>query len=79
MSSKSDPARGFSAVTTSDTVDLPANVRAIYVGVSGDVSAVPLGGGTAVVFKAAPVGVLPIEVSRINATDTTATDIVALF
>jgi hypothetical protein len=66
------------AVTTSDTVDFTqGRCSAIYVGVSGDVVAVV--GGTAITFKAAPVGILPVVATRINATSTTATNMVALY
>lgn len=65
------------AVTTSDSVDLGHVTRAIYVGVAGDVTAVV--NGTAVLFKAMPVGTHRIRASRINATATTATNIVALW
>lgn len=71
------PATIAAAVTPSDTVDLTTAPRALYVGVSGDVKVNMLGSG-AVTFKAAPVGVLPIRVSRVYATGTTATNILAL-
>lgn len=51
---------------------------AIYVGGAGAVAAVSM--GTAVTFAAVPVGtVLRIKASRINATNTTATNLVALW
>lgn len=66
------------AVTPSDTVGfLGGKCRAIYVGVTGDVTAVV--GGAAVLFKAMPVGVHWIACTRVNATATTATNILALF
>lgn len=58
--------------------------RAIYVGGTGDV-AVKMAGGddegdSIVVFKAVPEGaILPLRVSQIRTTDTTATLIVALW
>lgn len=65
-------------VTPSDTVGFGGGkCRAIYVGVSGDVSAVL--GGSSVVFKSVPVGHLWIGATRVNATGTTATNMVALF
>ncbi|KWX71620.1 hypothetical protein AMQ84_27245 [Paenibacillus riograndensis] len=74
---------GGVAVTPSDTLSItyPTGTpysRAIYVGVSGDVTALMADGST-VLFKAAPVGHLYIAVKRINATNTTATNIVALY
>ncbi|HEY6026400.1 MAG TPA: hypothetical protein VIV09_05820 [Pseudolabrys sp.] len=78
MSHRSNPAVKAAAVTTSDTVDLPNGVtRALYIGVTGNVVAVME--GTAITFTAVPVGVLPIECTRVNATGTTASAIVALY
>jgi len=58
-------------VTTSDTAG--NSYRAIYVGGTGDVAVVTVG-GNAVTFKAVPVGtILPIEVNIIKSTGTTAT------
>jgi hypothetical protein len=68
--------RDASSVTPSDTGAITAS--ALYVGVSGDVKVDILNGGTAVLFKAAPVGVLPITVSRVYSSGTTATNLVAL-
>ena len=65
------------AVTTSDTVDLPTRPRAIYVGGTGDIVATM--GGIDLTFKAVPVGLLWISPTRIKATGTTATLMLALF
>lgn len=75
------PSPEFVAVVPSNTVDLTKPCRGLYVGGAGDIMAVPLAApGTAVLFKAVPAGtVLPIVATRVNATGTTATDIVALF
>lgn len=66
------------AVTPSDSVDFTSfPPKAVYVGGAGAVVAVVA--GAAVTFAAVPVGtVLPIAFSRINATNTTATNLVAL-
>lgn len=64
------------SVTPSDTAG--NQCRAIYVGGAGDVTVITLGGNT-VTFKAVPVGtILPIEVSTIKATNTTATLLLGL-
>lgn len=69
----------FAAVTPADS-DLAVPARALYVGGAGDVAVKALKGGQTVVFKAVPAGaVLPISVSQVRATDTTATYIVALY
>ena len=64
------------SVTPSDTTDL-GFTRAVYVGSTGDV-AVTMVDGTSVVLRSVPTGaVLPIAVSKIKSTGTTATLIVA--
>ena len=73
------PSDRYEAVTPSDTVDLTKPCRSLYVGVAGDVVAVTTA-GVAVTFTDVQAGeVLPIVASRINATSTTATNIVALY
>jgi hypothetical protein len=71
------PFFAYAAVTPSDTVDLGVGARSFYVGVAGDIAVAGFD-NTVVLFKAVPVGVLPISARRINATNTTATNIVAL-
>jgi hypothetical protein len=66
------------AVTPSDGADLAVPARALYVGVAGDVKVNTID-GTSTVFKAAPVGVLPVQCSRVWSTGTAATNIVALW
>lgn len=67
------------AVTTSDTASLPTPTSGLYIGGAGDV-AVVMKGGASVTFKAVPVGtVLKISVTKVMATGTTATNIVALY
>ncbi|MES2958461.1 MAG: hypothetical protein V4792_09745 [Pseudomonadota bacterium] len=67
------------AVTPSDTVDfLGGKAQALYVGGAGNVTAIV--GGIAVLFTAVPVGtVLRVAATRVNATATTATAMVALY
>lgn len=77
--SPSAPARRAVAVTPSDTVDLTVVAKSLYVGGPGDVRIQPAGGGAAVTLTAHPIGYLPVQVSRVLATGTTATAIVALF
>jgi len=73
------PDNSFRAVTPSDTVAIKGGpARALYVGGTGDVVAINEN-GAAVKFVAVPAGsILPIVTSRVNATNTTATDIIAL-
>lgn len=79
MTSDIIPALNFLAVTPSDTVNLPAKARALYIGGGGDVTAIN-GDGNAILFKNVQTGtILPIFTTRVNASATTATFIVALF
>lgn len=77
MSHVSDPSKYGVAITPSDVTNLSAPTRGIYVGVPGNVSVVQ--GGATVVYANAPSGVLPIEVTRVNATGTTASSLVAMW
>ena len=66
------------AVVPHDSNDLTKETRGLYVGVSGDVK-VDIGGVT-VVFTAMAAGIIhPISVTRVWATDTDATNLVAIY
>lgn len=75
---------GSITVTPDDDNDLvfPSGTnrtRGILVGVSGDLNVI-MASGTTALLKAVTAGVVhPLSVKRILATDTTATDIVALY
>ena len=72
------PYQHAAAVTPSDTDDLTNTAYALYVGVAGDIVVITAGGET-VTIKAALAGtVLPIVVTRVKATNTTATNLLAL-
>jgi hypothetical protein len=79
MGRSRDIAAAFNAaaVTTNDTTVIPIT-RGLYIGVTGDV-AVRMESGVSVTFKAAPVGILPIQVDMVKLTGTTATNILALY
>lgn len=67
------------AVTPSDTVLLPnGTCRALYVGTTGNISVLTASGNT-VTFSNVAVGILPVQVQRVNSTSTTASTIVALY
>jgi hypothetical protein len=73
------PARDGAQVVPDDAQDLAALPRAVYVGQTGHLSAV-LVGGQALLFQNVQAGsVLPIRVKRVNQTGTTATNIIALW
>lgn len=65
-------------ITKADS-DLGYTTRSIYVGGTGDLAVKMAGDGAIVVFESVPAGaVLPIRVTQIRSTDTTATLIVAI-
>lgn len=75
----SAPAGGAAAVTPNDGTDLPNGVcRSLYVGGTGNIVLITAQGDT-VTFNAVPVGFFPVRCSRVKATLTTATAIVALY
>lgn len=75
----SAPYKFAAAVTPNDSADLTYTTRAVYIGGAGNMVATMDGGGD-VTFTGLTVGsVLPVCVSRIKATSTTATNIVALW
>jgi hypothetical protein len=66
------------AITTSDTVDLPWETQAVWVGGAGNVVAVMPNGLTGTFTGVTAGATLPIRVKRINASSTTATNLMAL-
>ena len=73
------PGKSHFAITTSDSVDFTNSFRAIYVGTAGDVVIVALD-GTAVTYKNAVAGsVIPMRGKRVNATNTTASNLVGIY
>jgi hypothetical protein len=74
----SDPAHYAAVVTPSDTTDLLAASTAIFVGGTGNMRVTMLGGGI-VTFTGLPIGWHSIRVTRVWATSTTATNIVAVW
>ena len=73
------PADNATAVTPSDSTDLAYTSRALYVGGAGNLVVTMAGGGD-VTFTGVPVGsILPVRVTRVKATSTTATSIVNLY
>lgn len=74
-----DPATHAEAVTPSDTVDLTAISRALYVGGAGNLVVITMGGETVTLVGATAGSIIPLRVTRVKATDTTATSIVSLY
>jgi hypothetical protein len=76
---QSAPAVNWAAVTPHNSNNLPAGCRALYVGGAGDIAVVGYD-DVAVTFTGVVAGtILPLAAKRVNATNTTATLIVALF
>lgn len=76
--SLTSPARDAEPIAPNDAVDLPAVTRGIYVGSAGNLQ-VQMASGQTVTFENVAAGVIyPIRVARVMATDTTATDLIAL-
>jgi hypothetical protein len=67
------------AVTAADATVLPTT-RSLLVGTGGDVAVVFAAGGSAVTLKNIASGtILPVQVTKVMSTNTTATDIGALY
>lgn len=77
-SSFDGPARSAEAVTPSDTVDLAAVSRALWVGTGGDLTVIMQDGITVALLNVPDGSLLPICVSRVKSGGTSASDIVAL-
>lgn len=71
------PATTQLAITPSDTTDLTYITRAIYIGAAGNLVVTPLQGGSDVTYAVLAGQILPVRVTRVKATGTTATGIVA--
>lgn len=76
MANTSDPTRFWAPITPSDTVNITdGETNYIYVGVTGNVTCVC--NGVVVLFSNLAVGYHPIKTTRVNATGTTATTMLA--
>jgi hypothetical protein len=68
------------AITPSDAVALTRSPRALYVGTGGNIAVKLRGDGDTILHKNVPGGsILPVCVTHVMATNTTATDIVGWF
>ena len=72
------PADRAIAITPSDTADLAALPRALYIGTGGAVKITTKGGDTVTLANVPAGTVLPVRAARVWSTGTTASDIVAL-
>jgi len=69
----------FAAAVTPNDVTVITTTRALAIGGAGTISVVMAGGGNTVSFTVIAGALLPIRVTKVNATGTTATLIVALW
>lgn len=72
------PAVDAVAVTPSDSTDLTNVSRALWVGGAGNISVIMLSGSTVTFSNIGGGTLLPIRVSRVRSTGTTATSILSL-
>jgi len=70
--------RGF-AITPSDSTDLAAETRGLWIGASGDLALVLASGDEVTISGAVGGSLLPLRVRRLKATGTTATALVGLY
>jgi hypothetical protein len=79
QSGLSSPGQHAAAVTPDDNTDLATSARALWVGTGGNVALVTVGGETVTITSVPSGSILPVRCSRVKATGTTATGIVALW
>ena len=78
--SSTSPATAAFAVTPNNTTNLPHGpARALYVGVTGDITLRVTRNGASVTFTNVPVGFFPVNAVQVFAAGTTASGLVALY
>lgn len=78
MSNVGDPGKYAAVIVPDDVINLETLTRAIYVGSAAGNISVQMNEQT-IIFTSVPIGILPIQASRVNATGTTSTNLVALW
>ena len=73
------PASNAFAVTPADGSNLTHSARALFVGGAGDIKVDTLGGDTVTFTGVLAGSILPVRILKVYATDTTATNIVAVY
>jgi hypothetical protein len=74
------PALGAAAVTPNDSTDLVVRpARSLFIGGAGNVAVITAAGDTVTFNGLAAGSILPVQVTRVLATGTTATNIIALY
>lgn len=77
MSESTAPATKYAAVTPNDATVVAA--RSLYIGTTGNVALKADANATAVTFSNVPVGIFPVGAYIVMSTNTTASNIVALY
>lgn len=73
------PASRLFAITPSNSTDFTTDTRAIYVGTAGNI-AIVTAAGDVVTLSNVPAGtILPIRATRVNSTNTTASNLVGMY
>jgi hypothetical protein len=75
----SAPAQCGFAITPSDAVDLAAETRGLWIGASGDLALVLASGDEVTIAGAVGGTLLPLRVTRVKATGTSAAQLVGLY
>jgi len=73
------PAIHAFTITPNDSEDLAYVTRSIYVGVGGTIVLITAGGETVTLVNVQSGSVLPLRVSRVKATSTSATNMIGLY
>ena len=74
------PALNAAAITPNDATDLTEATRAIFVGGDGNIALDMAGDGTNIVFMGVVAGtILPVRATRVYSTNTTASNLIALY
>ena len=73
------PAIDAAAITPSDSVNLAKVVKAIYIGDDGNVSLITPKGNVVTFVGLVAGTILPVRASRVNATLTTAANLIGLY
>jgi len=72
------PARYAATITPNDTNPLPVSGRGIYVGGAGNIALKTTGGNTVTFLNVVAGTILPVCVSQVFSTGTTATGLIAM-
>jgi hypothetical protein len=73
------PAADAVVVTPDDDTDLATPARSLHIGTAGDLEVITYAGTSAVVIPNVQAGIFPLSVKRVLDTNTTASDIIALY